>query len=101
MTRGGWLQFLGASDEAHWHRIDADVTYTLKRGGPLSISVSCDGISASGHRLVARNDSLVVTGNAIRALSCLGAEALFQVDVPPGFSVSDRQLMPDNWYPKG
>ncbi|MEM1409593.1 MAG: hypothetical protein AAGG79_02465 [Pseudomonadota bacterium] len=94
------LQLIGAADEAHWHRIDAQTTYRLEEKGPAVISLSRDGQTAAGHRLVAPGSTLTVEAGVLRALSCLGAAALLRITLKPDCRVTDRDLMPDDWFPK-
>ncbi|NRA29250.1 MAG: hypothetical protein HRU11_03230 [Parvularculaceae bacterium] len=95
------LQLLGALDEAGWHRFPAQVTYRLEEGGPVAITVSDDGEQASARRLVAVGDTLTVEPHEIRAVSCLGRAALLHLTVEPARPLTDRELMPDDWFPKG
>lgn len=101
--RGLWregLQLLKAVDEASWHGIEAEVSYTLVEGGPVAISLSANRTTAYGHKLLAPGDAVKVGPGVLRAISCLGAFALMRLRVEPDAALTDRQLMPDDWYPK-
>ncbi|MEM9810139.1 MAG: cupin domain-containing protein [Pseudomonadota bacterium] len=94
------LQLLMATDEAGWHQIRADVTFTLLEGGPIAMSLSGDGKTATGYHLTAPGQSFAIGPDIYRAIACLGAYALVSVSFSPDISISDRDLMPDDWYPK-
>lgn len=92
-------QLLSAMDEAGWHSYEAEVTYTLKEAGPVAISLSHNGVTAYGHRLIEVGDTLKVGPGVLRSISCLGAHALLEETFSPDIALTDRQLMPDNWFP--
>ena len=95
------LQLFRAMDEAGWHRFPSAITYSLVEGGPMVISLSPDGCQAEARRLVAEGDSINVEQAALRALSCLGSVALLRLTIRPDCALTDRELMPDDWYPQG
>lgn len=93
------LHLLGALDEVGWHRVPADVSYRLAEGGPVSITVSPDGRVARPYRLIRAGDSATVPWGQIQALTCLGSAALLVVTLTPDCALTERELMPDNWFP--
>lgn len=95
------LQLLSALDDAGWHRFPTQVTYRLEEGGPVVISVSADGDKATANRLVTEGDTLTVEDHEIRAVSCLGRGALLHLSMEHARPLTDRELMPDNWFPGG
>ncbi|MEM0930328.1 MAG: hypothetical protein AAGI89_13660 [Pseudomonadota bacterium] len=95
------LQALHGAEEAAWHKIDVPVTYRLEEGGPLIISVSSDETYADSHRLIAPGHALMVEPGAARTLTCLGAAVLFHITLTPDIGLTDRRLMPDDWFPPG
>ncbi|MEM9837977.1 MAG: cupin domain-containing protein [Pseudomonadota bacterium] len=95
------LQLFSAMDEAGWHRMPAAMVYSLKDGGPVAISTSHDRRTAHADRLIRQGDSLPVAPGTLRALSCLGSFALLSVVLTPDCALTDRILMPDDWFPQG
>ncbi len=95
------LQALHGAEEAAWHKIDVPTTYSLEEGGPLIVSVSPDDVYADSHRLVAPGQAFTVEPGAARTLTCLGAFVLFRVTMAPDVSLTERVLMPDDWFPPG
>ena len=93
------MQLLTGIDEAGWHTLDAETSYTLMEGGPVAITLSHNGTSAYGHRLLAPSDSLKVGPGVLQATSCLGAFALLRVQLSPDAALTDRKLAPDDWVP--
>ena len=76
------------------------MTLTLIEGGPVALSLSGDGQSATGYHLTTAGQSFTIGPDMYRAMSCLGAYALLKLSLSPDISVSDRDLMPDDWYPQ-
>lgn len=93
------LHLLTATEEAGWHTVDAEVTMTLEEGGPASVALSHTGVTAYGHKLLTRGDSLKIGPGVLRSLSCLGAYVLLKVRIAPDIAVGERELMPDEWFP--
>lgn len=94
------LQLFEATDEAGWHRIDAEVTYRLLDGGPLALSMSPDGHEARAERLTDIGQATTIAPGVLRAISCLGAYALMELTFRPDRALTDRELMPDDWFPE-
>lgn len=92
-------QLLCATDEAGWHSYEAEITYRLEVGGPVAITLSHDGVSAYGQRLLTPGDTLQVASGVLRTVSCLGRHAILVITFAPDAALTDRQFMPDNWYP--
>jgi hypothetical protein len=95
----GYLQALGALDEAHWHRVEGEVAYALVEGGPAVLTFSADDRTARAVRLSAPGQSVLVPSGAARTFSCLGQAALLHVGADLGPAA--RYLMPDHWFPQG
>ncbi|MEM1380444.1 MAG: hypothetical protein AAGH41_07465 [Pseudomonadota bacterium] len=95
------LQLFAATDEAGWHRMPAETTYRLEEGGPVTLSLSFDQRTATARRLMQPGDALTVTPGTLRALACLGAAALVHIVLKPDCALTDRVLMPDDWFPQG
>ncbi|GGY45135.1 hypothetical protein [Parvularcula lutaonensis] len=94
------LQLLTALDEAGWHGVEAEVSYTLEEGGPVALSLSSNRRTAYGYRLLTPGDAVKVGPAVLRAISCLGGHALLRLRLEPDVALTDRQLMPDDWYPQ-
>ncbi|MEO1657357.1 MAG: hypothetical protein AAFR65_06515 [Pseudomonadota bacterium] len=95
------LQALHGAEEAAWHKIDVKALYRLHEGGPLVVSVSPDDRYADCHRLVMPGQKVEVEAQAARTLTCLGAYVFFAITLTPDAGLTDRSLMPDDWYPPG
>ncbi|MCQ8185849.1 hypothetical protein [Parvularcula maris] len=93
----GYFQALGALDEAHWHKIEASVTYALVEGGPAVVTFSADGRTAKAVRLSSPKHGITVPAGAARTLSCLGQAVLLHVAADS--DAAARYLMPDDWFP--
>ena len=92
-------QRLLATEEAAWHVIKAEVRYRLIEGGPVVVSVSPDGIEAHAYKLLRDGDGIAVLAGKARTISCLGAEATLSLTFSPDIPISQRDLLPDDWYP--
>lgn len=104
----GWMTaihfLLAAGDVSHWHRVDAVEGWFWQAGGPLVLSTSLDGVTASavtlgpslraGQRLQA-----IVPAGAWQAAESLGAWTLVSCTVAPGFLFEGFELAPADWFP--
>ena len=97
-----FLLLLDAAGFAPWHRVHAEVVWTHEDGGACALSRSADGVSADAVHLgvtpgLARW-ARVPEGHA-QALEPLGAWSLLRATYVPDARLTDRQAMPDDWFP--
>ncbi|MEO1041338.1 MAG: hypothetical protein AAFX52_03525 [Pseudomonadota bacterium] len=50
---------------------------------------------------MAPGQAVEISHGLARTLSCLGASVLFRVTLTPDAALTDRILMPDDWFPPG
>lgn len=96
---------LGADDRSHWHRVDADEIWHWYAGGPLSLTVSANGVDAEaavlGPQISARQaPQRVVPKGWWQCATSLGAWTLVGCTVSPGFQFDGFELAPPDWRPE-
>ena len=96
---------LRASEQSHWHRVDADEIWQFSAGDPLELSVAAgDDAPVWRHRLggdVIAGDEpqVVVPAGAWQAARPLGDWTLVGCIVAPAFSFDGFELAPEGWEP--
>lgn len=97
---------LKAGERSHWHRVDAAEIWHWHAGGPLSLSISADGLAHEtrilGPDLAAgQRPQLVVPTDHWQAAAPLGDFTLVGCTVAPGFDFSGFEMAPPGWSPGG
>lgn len=104
----GWMTaidfLLEAGDVSHWHRVDAVEGWFWQAGGPLVLSTSLDGVTASAVTLgpnlrAGQKLQAIVPAGAWQAAESLGAWTLVSCTVAPGFRFEGFELAPADWFP--
>ncbi len=95
---------LQVGEVSAWHRVDAAEHWFWHAGGPLALSISEDGETASAIRLgpdlrAGQRPWAVVPSNAWQAAESLGAWTLVSCIVAPGFMFNHFEMAPDDWFP--
>lgn len=83
-----------------WHKMPAEIRWSLVEGSPCAISVSLDGQSASAS-VVGKGHlpALTIPPNADQTLTSVGRWSLLEGRLRPDASLTDRTDRPDSWYP--
>jgi uncharacterized protein len=104
----GWMTailfLLEAGDVSHWHRVDSVECWFWQAGGPLALSISTDGITATASHLgpnlrAGQKLQGIVPAHAWQAAETLGAWTLVSCTVAPGFQFEGFELAPADWFP--
>ena len=95
---------LPAGEVSAWHRVDAAEIWLWHAGGPLSLTVSEDGVEARHQRLgpdlrSGERPQGVVPPHAWQTAESLGAWTLVSCTVAPGFQFEGFELAPPDWRP--
>jgi uncharacterized protein len=95
---------LQVGEVSHWHKVDAAEFWFWHAGGPLALSVSLDGVSATATRLgpdlrAGQSPQAVVPAGAWQAAETLGAWTLVSCVVAPGFVFDGFELAAPDWFP--
>ncbi len=96
---------LEGGDCSHWHRVtDATEIWHWYGGGPLSLTLSEDGVNATSLRLgmnlaSGERPQIVVPANCWQTAASLGAYTLVGCTVAPGFEFSSFEMAPPDWRP--
>lgn len=99
-----FLYLLSGTDFAGWHRVPAEVIWTYEDGGACALSRSPDGAKADAVHL-GKAASLArwmrVPEGHYQALEPMGAWSLLRATYVPDAKLTDRVMMPDDWFPRG
>jgi uncharacterized protein len=95
---------LQVGEVSAWHKVDAAEHWFWHAGGPLSLSISEDGVLARAIRLgpdlrAGQRPQAVVSPNAWQAAESLGAWTLVSCVVAPGFLYERFVLADGDWFP--
>ncbi|MEM9723857.1 MAG: cupin domain-containing protein [Pseudomonadota bacterium] len=95
---------LDAGSFSHWHRVDADECWHWYAGGPLSLSVSRNGIDAEARHLgpelgAGQTPQIIVPKDWWQSAVSLGAWTLVGCTVAPAFEFEGFELAPPDWRP--
>ena len=95
---------LPAGEVSAWHRVDAAEIWLWHAGGPLSLTISEDGVEAYHQRLgpdlrSGERPQGVVPPHAWQTAESLGAWTLVSCTVAPGFQFEGFELAPPDWRP--
>ena len=98
-----FLYLLSGTDFAGWHRVPAEPVWTHEDGGACALSRSPDGVTADAVHLGASSGlarwTRVPEGH-YQALEPMGAWSLLRATYVPDAKLTDRDLMPDDWFPR-
>lgn len=89
---------------SHWHRVDADETWHWYAGGPLSLSMSANGLQATAYHLgpalaAGQRPQIVVPKGWWQSATSMGAWTLVGCTVSPAFEFAGFELAPADWRP--
>jgi uncharacterized protein len=95
---------LQAGEVSNWHKVDAAEYWLWHAGGPLALSISHDGVTASSSHLGpnlrgGQRPQAVVHAGSWQAAETLGAWTLVSCIVAPGFEFSGFTLAAPDWRP--
>ena len=96
------LQLIEATAPVPWHRLNARVLYAWEEGGPLAVSRSADGVEASCVTLggvAGQPREAELPAGEVRTLEAVGAWSVVRMVIEPDLKLTDRALMPDDWFP--
>jgi predicted cupin superfamily sugar epimerase len=87
-----------------WHRVDAVEIWHYYAGAPLELTLSCDGVETTTHRLGVDFDDgqepqAVVPAGAWQTAESLGDWTLVGCTVAPAFVFEGFELAPPGWAP--
>ena len=97
------LYLLREGEVSHWHRIDAAELWHWYGGGPLLLSIHCEGarqdLSLGPDFLGGHVPQGLVPPRAWQSARSLGAWSLAGCTVAPGFDFAQFELAPKGWQP--
>ena len=95
------LFLLGAGENSHWHRVDADEHWLFHAGDPLALQiVTADGgIDALIGNDPGLSPQAVVPAGAWQAARSTGRWSLVGCVVAPGFDFAGFELAEPGWQP--
>ena len=96
------LFLLGAGENSHWHRVDADEHWLFHAGDPLELQI---GTGATRRGLVigaepGLSPQAVVPAGAWQAARSAGRWSLVGCVVAPGFDFAGFELAEPDWQPE-
>ncbi len=89
-----------AEEYVPWHQLSAAITWRLQAGAPVALSLSADGVTASGQHLsTATPGPVLVPPGTYQTMESFGRWSLLEGTLKPDLGISDRILCPDDWFP--